>query len=115
LALGSPLDRWRPARNPVFAREEPSRVPQRRDPPGATEVNYRAVAFGVTGVTASAAAPSLIRRAVGGVVGGREGRVTVRGSTVNLLQLAEETLRLSVFQPCGASSKCLLSRRGRVS
>jgi hypothetical protein len=88
------LDRWRPARNPVFAREEPSRVPQRRDPPGATEVNYRAVALGVTGVTASAA-PSITRRAVGGVVGGREGRVTVRGSTVNLLQLAEETLRIS--------------------
>jgi hypothetical protein len=32
---------------------------------------------------------------VGGVVGGREGRVTVRDSTVNLLQLAEETLRIS--------------------
>ncbi len=60
---------------------------------GATSVNYRAGALSVTGVTASAAAPSLIRRAVGGVVGGREGRVTVRGSSMDTLQLAEETLR----------------------
>jgi transcription-repair coupling factor (superfamily II helicase) len=60
---------------------------------GATSVNYRAGALSVTGVTASAAAPSLIRRAVGGVVGGREGRVTVKDSSVSPLQLAEETLR----------------------
>jgi hypothetical protein len=82
---------------------------------GKSRVAYRTGTSSVTGVTATTAAPSLIRRAVGGVVGGREGRVTVRGSTVNLLQLAEETLRISVCQPCGASSRCLLSRRGRVS
>jgi transcription-repair coupling factor (superfamily II helicase) len=60
---------------------------------GATSVNYRAGVLSVTGVTASAAAPSLIRRAVGGAVGGREGRVTVKDSSVGPLQLAEETLR----------------------
>ena len=59
---------------------------------GATSINYRAGALSVTGVTASAAAPSLIRRAVGGVVGGREGRMTVKGSSLGPLQLAEETL-----------------------
>ena len=93
--MSSPLDRWRPTRNAVFAREEPSRVPRRRDPQGSPAVSYRAGALGVSGVTASAAsAASLIRRAVGATsVGGREGRVTVRGSSMGPLQLAEETLR----------------------
>jgi len=49
----------------------------------------------VTGVTASAAAPSLIRR----VVGGWEGRVTVKGSPVSPLQLAEERCALWSGRP----------------
>ena len=60
---------------------------------GATAINYRSGTLSVTGVTASAAAPSLLRRATGGVVGGREGRVTVRGSSMDPLELAENTLR----------------------
>ncbi|MDX6380109.1 MAG: hypothetical protein QOI57_1133, partial [Rubrobacteraceae bacterium] len=60
---------------------------------GATAVNYRSGTLSITGVTASAAAPALIRRATGGVIAGREGRVTVRGSTLGPLELAEESLR----------------------
>ncbi|HVF02455.1 MAG TPA: transcription-repair coupling factor [Rubrobacteraceae bacterium] len=60
---------------------------------GATAVNYRSGTLGITGVTAAAAAPAHIRKAVGGVVGGREGRVTVSGSSLSPLRLAEETLR----------------------
>jgi transcription-repair coupling factor (superfamily II helicase) len=60
---------------------------------GATAVNYRSGTLSITGVTASAVAPALIRRATGGVVAGREGRVTVRGSALGPLELAEESLR----------------------
>ncbi len=61
---------------------------------GATAVNYRSGALSVTGVTASSsAAPAFVRKATGGAVGGREGRVTVRGSSLEPLELAEETLR----------------------
>jgi transcription-repair coupling factor (superfamily II helicase) len=60
---------------------------------GATAVNYRSGALSITGVTLSAAAPALVRRATGGVVAGREGRVTVRGSALGPLELAEESLR----------------------
>jgi transcription-repair coupling factor (superfamily II helicase) len=60
---------------------------------GATAVNYRSGTLSITGVTASAAAPALIRRATRGVIAGREGRVTVRGSTLGPLELAEESLR----------------------
>lgn len=59
---------------------------------GATAVNYRSGTLSITGVTASAA-PAFIRKATGGVVGGREGRVTVRDSSLDPLKLAEETLR----------------------
>ena len=84
LALSSPLDRWRPTRNAVFDREEPSCVPRRRDPQGSPAVSYRAGALGVSGATASAA--SLIRRAVGATsVGGREAAWTVRGSSMGPL------------------------------
>ena len=61
---------------------------------GAAAVNYRSGALSITGVTAAPAAPALIRKAIGGgVVGGREGRVTVSGSSLSPLELAEETLR----------------------
>jgi transcription-repair coupling factor (superfamily II helicase) len=60
---------------------------------GSTAINYRSGTLSVTGVTATAAAPALIRRAAGGVVDGREGRVTVRGSTLAALDLAEASLR----------------------
>ncbi len=60
---------------------------------GATAVNYRSGALSITGVTASAAAPALIRKATGGVVAEREGRVTVRASALGPLELAEKTLR----------------------
>jgi transcription-repair coupling factor (superfamily II helicase) len=60
---------------------------------GATAVNYRSGTLSITGVTLSAAAPALVRKATGGVVAGREGRVTVRGSALGPLELAEESLR----------------------
>ena len=64
---------------------------------GAMAVNYRSGTLSITGVTAStAAAPAFIRKATGGVVGGREGRVTVRDSSLGPLALAEETLRALV-------------------
>ena len=60
---------------------------------GATAVNYRSGTLSITGITTTAAAPALIRRATGGTVAGREGRVTVSGSPLGALELAEETLR----------------------
>ena len=60
---------------------------------GATAVNYRSGTLSITGITTTAAAPALIRRATGGTVAGREGRVTVSGSSLGALELAEETLR----------------------
>jgi transcription-repair coupling factor (superfamily II helicase) len=60
---------------------------------GATAVNYRSGSLSITGVTAPSSAPALIRRATGGVVGGREGRVTVRDSALDPLEFAKETLQ----------------------
>ena len=60
---------------------------------GATSVNFRSGTLNVTGATAGAAAPALVRRATGGTVGGREGRVSLRGSSLPPLELAEETLK----------------------
>jgi transcription-repair coupling factor (superfamily II helicase) len=60
---------------------------------GATAVNYRSGTLSITGVTAAAAAPALVRKATGGVVAGREGRVTVSGSSLGPLEFAEESLR----------------------
>src|SRR5215211_4014487 len=60
---------------------------------GATAVNYRSGILSITGITATAAAPALVRKATGGVVAGREGRVTVSGSSLGALELAEEILR----------------------
>ena len=59
----------------------------------ATAVNYRSGTLSITGVTTTAAAPALVRKATGGTVAGREGRVTVSGSSLSALELAEETLR----------------------
>ncbi len=60
---------------------------------GATAANYRSGTLSITGVTATTAAPALIRKATGGTVAGREGRVTVSGSALGPVELAEETLR----------------------
>jgi transcription-repair coupling factor (superfamily II helicase) len=60
---------------------------------GATAVNYRSGTLSITGATATAATPALIRKATGAVVGGREGRITVQGGTLGPLKLAEESLR----------------------
>jgi len=60
---------------------------------GATSVNFRSGTLNVTGVTAGAAAPAFVRKATGGTVGGREGRVTLRDSSLSPLELAEETLK----------------------
>lgn len=60
---------------------------------GATAVNHRSGTLSITGVTPSSAAPALIRRATGGAVAEREDRVTVRGSALGPLKLAEESLR----------------------
>jgi transcription-repair coupling factor (superfamily II helicase) len=63
---------------------------------GATAVNYRSGTLSITGVTASAAANALVHKTTGGVVGGREGRITVNGSILSPLELAEETLKALV-------------------
>ncbi len=60
---------------------------------GATAVNYRAGTLSITGVTASATAPASIRKATGGTVESREGRLTVRGSALTPLGLAQESLQ----------------------
>ncbi len=59
---------------------------------GATSVTYRSDTLAVSGVTADAAAQTSLRRETGGVVAGREGRVTVRGSSLDPLTLAEAAL-----------------------
>jgi transcription-repair coupling factor (superfamily II helicase) len=60
---------------------------------GATAVSHRSGTLTITGVTASPVAPVLLRKATGGTVDGREGRVTVRGSALGALELTEEALR----------------------
>ena len=57
---------------------------------GASSVTYRSGTLTITGVTAQT--PALLRKATGGTVGGREGRVTVR-SEKEPLELAESALR----------------------
>ena len=59
---------------------------------GASSVNYRSGALSVVGVTADSRQAPLLREGTGGVIGGREGRVTVRGSSLDPLPLAERTL-----------------------
>jgi transcription-repair coupling factor (superfamily II helicase) len=60
---------------------------------GASSVTYRSDTLAVVGVTADASTQVLLREETGGVVGGREGRVTVRGSSLDPLALAETILR----------------------
>ncbi|HZC84095.1 MAG TPA: transcription-repair coupling factor, partial [Rubrobacter sp.] len=60
---------------------------------GATSVTYRSDNLTVTGVTAGAAAPALIREATGGTVTTRTGRTSVRAPGQDPLALAEESLR----------------------
>jgi transcription-repair coupling factor (superfamily II helicase) len=59
---------------------------------GASSVTYRSGTLAVVGVTADPAAQERLREETGGVVGGREGRVTVRGSSLDPLALAESAL-----------------------
>ena len=60
---------------------------------GASSVTYRSGSLTVFGVTAGLGEQARLRKDTGGVVGGREGRVTVRGSSLDPLSLAETTLR----------------------
>jgi transcription-repair coupling factor (superfamily II helicase) len=59
---------------------------------GATSVTYRTGSLTVYGVTADAVAAARIRRKTGATVGGREGRVTVRGASLGPIELAEVVL-----------------------
>jgi transcription-repair coupling factor (superfamily II helicase) len=70
-----------------------SRVKIRAREVGASSVTYRSGTLAVVGVTADPATQALIRKETGGVVGGREGRVTIRGSSLDPLALAEVVLR----------------------
>ncbi len=63
---------------------------------GASSVTYRSGNLTVTGATAGSAAPALIRRATGGPVTTRTGRISVRAPELDPLTLAEETLRALV-------------------
>jgi transcription-repair coupling factor (superfamily II helicase) len=60
---------------------------------GASSITYRSGTLAVVGVTAGPAETALIRKDTGGVVAGRVGRVTVRGSSLDALALAEAVLR----------------------
>jgi transcription-repair coupling factor (superfamily II helicase) len=60
---------------------------------GASSVTFRSGNLTVTGATAGSAAPALIRRATGGTVTTRTGRISVRADEQDPLTLAEETLR----------------------
>jgi transcription-repair coupling factor (superfamily II helicase) len=63
---------------------------------GASSVTFRSGNLAVTGATAGSAAPALIRRATGGTVTTRTGRISVRAPELVPLTLAEETLRALV-------------------
>jgi transcription-repair coupling factor (superfamily II helicase) len=60
---------------------------------GATSVTLRSGNLTVTGATAGAAAPALLRKATGGTVTTRTGRTSVRAPDLDPLTLAEEALR----------------------
>jgi transcription-repair coupling factor (superfamily II helicase) len=63
---------------------------------GASSVTYRSGNLTVTGATTGSAAPALIRRATGGTVTTRTGRISVRAPEQDPLTLTEETLRALV-------------------
>ena len=67
----------------------------------ATSVNYRSGTLTVYGVKPDAATPARLRKATGGVVAVREGRVTVKGSGDGPLALAEKALRALGGGPVG--------------
>ena len=60
---------------------------------GASSVTFRSGTLTVVGVTAGFFSQELLREETGGAVGGRVGRVTVRGSSLGPLALAEAALR----------------------
>jgi transcription-repair coupling factor (superfamily II helicase) len=60
---------------------------------GASSVTYRSGTLAVVGVTAVPAGAVRLQQETGGVIGGREGRVTVRSSSLETLALAETALR----------------------
>jgi transcription-repair coupling factor (superfamily II helicase) len=60
---------------------------------GATSVTYRSDNLTITGATVGSADPSLIRKATGGTVTTRTGRISLRAPGSNPLFLAEESLR----------------------
>jgi transcription-repair coupling factor (superfamily II helicase) len=60
---------------------------------GASSVTFRSGNLTVTGATAGSAAPALIRKATGGTVTTRTGRISVRAPEHDSLTLTEETLR----------------------
>jgi transcription-repair coupling factor (superfamily II helicase) len=60
---------------------------------GANSVSYRSGTLAVAGVSARSAQITRLRGETGGEVGGREGRVTIRGSSLGPLTLAEAVLR----------------------
>jgi transcription-repair coupling factor (superfamily II helicase) len=61
---------------------------------GTNSVTYRSGALSVVGVTADPATQERLRKDTGGVISGREGRVTVRGSSLDPLALAEAVLHI---------------------
>jgi transcription-repair coupling factor (superfamily II helicase) len=63
---------------------------------GASSVTYRSDNLTVTGGTVGSAAPALIRKATGGTVTTRTGRISVRAPGLDPLALAEESLRALV-------------------
>jgi len=65
---------------------------------GASSVTYRSGALAVVGLTAEPASQALIGKETGGAVAGREGRVTVSGSALDPLALAEAALRALATQ-----------------
>jgi transcription-repair coupling factor (superfamily II helicase) len=60
---------------------------------GATSVTYRSDNLTITGATVGSADPALIRKATGGTVTTRTGRISLRAPGSNPLVLAEESLR----------------------
>jgi transcription-repair coupling factor (superfamily II helicase) len=63
---------------------------------GASSVTFRSGNLTVTGASAGSTAPALIRKATGGTVTTRTGRISVRAPEHDALTLAEETLRALV-------------------
>jgi transcription-repair coupling factor (superfamily II helicase) len=60
---------------------------------GSSSVTYRSGNLAVVGVTAGPTEAARLQRDTGGAIGGREGRITVRGSSLDPLALAESALR----------------------